>query len=227
MSKLSPVIYIVDDDSSMCRSLARLVDSTGHEARIFASAIEFLKSQDRPSRQPACALLDLHMPELSGLEIQRALADKPTPCPVIFISGDDKLPSAVEAMKQGAVTFLAKPFDDDELLSAIDEALNRHRNTLAAEAGAHILHQRIDQLTARELEVMAWVITGLPNKQIAAALGITEATVKVHRHRVMEKMCAPSLPDLVRFCSGAKFAAAETDSQNTPDVFAVSPTAAQ
>jgi FixJ family two-component response regulator len=205
MSKLTPVVYIVDDDPSMCRSLSRLVCSAGMEPRPFGAAGEFLRSQSQPAHEAACVVLDLHLPGIGGLEIQRELAKSPVPCPVIFVSGDNQLPAAVEAMRHGAVTFLAKPFDDAELLGAIDEALEKHRSLLATQAHRHMVNICIEHLTGREREVMAWVITGALNKQIAAELEITEATVKVHRGRVMEKMNAASLADLVRLCASVAF----------------------
>jgi FixJ family two-component response regulator len=149
------------------------------------------------------------MPGIGGLELQRELAADPSPCPVIFISGDGDIPTTVQAMKQGAVTFLPKPFDQDDLLKAIDEALNRQRELLATTSRVSAVRDRIESLSGREREVMAWVISGALNKQIAGELGIVEQTVKVHRARVMEKMRVVSVADLVRLCDTAGFQSAK------------------
>jgi FixJ family two-component response regulator len=208
MNTNSQTVFIVDDDSSICRSLARLVRSAGLDALTFASAEEFLAGRPEPLRQPACLVLDLQMPGIGGLELQRELAAGPSPYPVIFISGNGDIPVTVLAMKQGAVTFLSKPFNDEDLLESIAEALEKHRGLLAVASQQHTIRGRIDGLTDREAEVMGWVITGALNKQIAAYLGIAEKTVKVHRGRVMEKMHATSVAQLVRLCEAAGFAAA-------------------
>lgn len=178
------------------------------EARAYASAEDFLGAARGAAGQPACLLLDLQMPGLGGLELQRRLAADPAHFPVIFISGQGDIPATVQAMKQGAVTFLTKPFDQDEVLQAIGEAITLHRRQLASVSHVRDLRDRIDALTEREREVMAWVITGALNKQIAGELGIVEQTVKVHRARVMEKMHAVSVAELVRLCDAAGFEAA-------------------
>lgn len=201
-------VFIVDDDSSVLRSLSRLVKQAGYEAQTFSSAEQFLETQHAPLSHPACLVLDLTMPGLGGLELQSRLSSGPRACPVIFISGNGNIPTTVRAMKQGAVTFLSKPFDHDELLAAIAEALEKHRGSLADGAQADSIRQRMDSLTDREQEIMAWVITGAMNKQIAAQLGIVEKTVKVHRARVMEKMRIASVAELVRLCAAADFPAA-------------------
>jgi FixJ family two-component response regulator len=201
MSKPTPTVFIVDDDPSVCRSLSRVVHQAGLEARTFGSAEEFLQAQRKPASQPACLVLDLQMPGLSGLELQRELLTGPAPCPVIFISGNGDIPATVQAMRQGAVTFLSKPFENDELLAAIAEALEKHRKLLESHAQTEAVRERIQQLTEREREVMGCIITGALTKQIAAELGIAEPTVKIHRARVMEKMRAASVAELVRLCA--------------------------
>jgi FixJ family two-component response regulator len=210
MSQLRPTIFIVDDDASVLRSIARVVRQSGYEARTFASAEEFLSSAPLLPPQPACLVVDLTMPGIGGLELQRQLAATPGACPVIFISGNGTIPATVQAMKQGAVTFLSKPFDNEDLLRAIAEAVAQHRKSLSANEELHLIRQRLERLTDREREVMAWVITGALNKQIASQLGIVEKTVKVHRARVLEKMGVNSVAELVRRCAAVGFAAAQT-----------------
>lgn len=200
-----PVVLIVDDDASVCRCLARIVKLAGLEARTYSCAETFLANRPAVTTQPCCLLLDLRMPGLGGLELQRELAADPAPYPVIFISGQGDIPATVQAMRQGAVTFLTKPFDQDDVLQAIREAHDRHREVLAVTSHTEDLRRRIDGMTTREREVMAWVISGALNKQIAGALGIVEQTVKVHRARVMEKMHAVSVAELVRLCDTAGF----------------------
>lgn len=200
-----PAVFIVDDDSSVRRSLSRIVRQAGFEVRGFASAEEFLAARLESAEPPACLVLDLRMPGIGGLELQRELAAGPAPCPVIFISGNGDIPTTVQAMKQGAVTFLSKPFDHDELLQAIDDAVTRQRDLLATTSRVGEVRRRIGLLSGRESEVMAWVISGALNKQIAGELGIVEQTVKVHRARVMEKMQVVSVAELVRLCDLAAF----------------------
>ena len=205
---LAPTVFIVDDEASVCRCLARMARQAGFAERTFSSAEEFLAVRPAAWQHPACLVLDLQMPGIGGLELQRELAAGPAPCPVIFISGNGSIPATVQAMKQGAVTFLPKPFEQEELLQAIREGFERHRTMLDAGSEARILRERIESLTEREREVMAWVISGALNKQIAGELGIVERTVKVHRGRVMEKMHAVSVAQLVRLCEAAGFEAA-------------------
>jgi FixJ family two-component response regulator len=159
-------------------------------------------------------VVDLQMPGLSGLELQRKLSQSHAPCPVVFISGNGDIPSTVQAMRQGAVTFLTKPFDNDDLLRAIVEGLDKHRASLTADRQVNLIRDRMKELTERELEVMAWVITGALNKQIAAELSVVEKTVKVHRARVLEKMQAQSVAELVRQCTLVGFAAAVPASES-------------
>lgn len=210
MKSAAPTVFIVDDDASICRSLARLVRQAGLEGQTFGSAEEFLRAQTTPLNRPACVVVDLHMPGLSGIELQKRLWDSPAACPVIFISGNGDIPSTVQAMRQGAVTFLTKPFDNNDLLRAIEEALKKHHASLVSDHRAGVILSRMKELTERELEVMSWVITGALNKQIAAELNIVEKTVKVHRARVLDKMQAPSVAELVRLCGLVNFAPAKS-----------------
>ena len=209
MSPSPPTVFIVDDDASICRSLARLVRQAGLDGRTYPSAEAFLEAHPAPPSRPACLVVDLQMPGLSGLELQQRLLESHSSCPVVFISGNGDIPSTVRAMRQGAVTFLTKPFDNDDLLRAIGEGLEKHRTSLAAGHQVSGIRERMKLLTDRELEVMSWVITGALNKQIAAELNVVEKTVKVHRARVLEKMQAHSVAELVRLCALVGFAAAE------------------
>lgn len=209
MSSTPPTVFIVDDDASICRSLARLVRQAGLDGRTYPSAEAFLEAHPAPPSRPSCLVVDLQMPGLSGLELQQRLLESHSAFPVIFISGNGDIPSTVRAMRQGAVTFLTKPFDTADLLRAIGEGLEKHRATLAAGQQVSSIRERMKALTDRELEVMSWIITGALNKQVAAELNVVEKTVKVHRARVLEKMQAKSLADLVRLCALVGFAAAE------------------
>ncbi len=208
MLEEEPTVFIVDDDASVLRSLSRLVRQAGYRSQPFSCAADFLVAHPTPPVHPACMVLDLHLPEIDGLELQRKLPSRHGHCPVIFISGDGDIPSTVAAMKQGAVTFLSKPFEPDELLGSIAEALEIHRSQLDADIRRHNVSRCVAELTDREREVMSWVITGALNKQIASHLGIGEKTVKVHRARVMEKMRVSSVAELVRACHAADFPAA-------------------
>ncbi len=204
MSTPADTVYIVDDDPSVRRGLTRLMRSAGLEALAFATAEEFLAAA-AGSRACACAVIDLHMPGVNGLELQRRMDQTGLAVPAVFISGQGDIPSAVEAMQHGAVTFLTKPVDDTDLLESVRRGLERCRRRLAASGAVRQIHARIAELTVREREVMAYVITGTLNKQIAAELGIVEKTVKVHRHHVFGKMQAASVADLVRLCDAAGF----------------------
>ena len=190
------VIAIVDDDPSVREGLSSLIRSAGLKVETFASAQEFLA---RPGTEaPSCLVLDLQLPGLSGLDLQKRMAEVELEIPIVFLTGHGNIPTSVQAMKAGAVEFLTKPFDDEELLQAIHEAVERDRHIRQQNAERRELRDRYESLTAREQEVMRLVVAGLLNKQIAGELNITEFTVKIHRGRVMRKMHADSLADLVR-----------------------------
>jgi len=191
------VVYVVDDDPSVRKALDRLVRSAGHEVRAFSSALEFLTN--RGLETPACLVLDINMPGLNGLELQDHLADKEISLPIIFITGYGTVPDSVKAMKSGAVDFLQKPFSDEELLEAISRALEADRRSRQDQEQLKQLRERLETLTPREREVFRLVASGMLNKQTAFELGTAEKTVKVHRARVMAKMGAQSVADLVRF----------------------------
>jgi FixJ family two-component response regulator len=190
------VIAVVDDDPSVRKGLERLIRSFGFEAETFASAQEFL---DRPRTQaPSCLVLDLQLPGLSGLDLQKQMAEAGLETPIVFLTGHGNIPTSVKAIKAGAVEFLTKPVEEQDFLRAIQEAIERDRRTRGEQAEKRELQRRYESLTAREQEVMVQVISGLLNKQIAGELKITEDTVKFHRGHIMRKMQADSLPDLVR-----------------------------
>ena len=194
MLAVTPIVYVVDDDVSVRESLELLIISEGWRAALFASARDFLAHPREVV--PSCLVLDVHLPELDGLELQQRLADR-VEVPIIFITGHGDVPTSVRAMKAGAVEFLTKPFAADVLLDATRSAIERSRATLELDAGMRIVRDDYGSLTPREREVMALVVTGLLNKQVAGELGISEITVKAHRGQVMRKMQAGSLPDLV------------------------------
>jgi FixJ family two-component response regulator len=196
MSDTPPIVYVVDDDPSVRRVIKRLVESVGLHVELFGSAQEFLQAK-RPDA-PACLVLDIRLPGISGLEFQRELAEADVNIPVVFITGHGDIPMAVRAMKAGAVEFLPKPFRDQDLLDAIQMALDRDRTRRQHEAEVAGLRERFDSLTPREREILPLLISGLLNKQIAAEIGSSEAAVKVHRSQLTRKMGAESLADLVR-----------------------------
>ncbi len=196
MTELASVVFVVDDDPSVRRAIKRLVESAGWHAEIFGSAHEFLQAK-RPD-VPSCLILDIRLRGVSGLDFQRRLVEAGIYVPVIFITAHGDIPMSVQAMKAGAVEFLPKPFRDQDLLDAIQVALKRDRARREQEAGIAVLQQRYGSLTPREREVVAMVVAGMLNKQIAAELGTAENTVKVHRSRAMEKMQAQSLAELVK-----------------------------
>ena len=199
MSDDTPIVFIVDDDISVRESLELLITDAGWRAELFASARDFL---DRPrSPVPSCLVLDVSMPGLNGLELQKRIAGERSDLPIIFITGYGDIPMTVRAMKAGAVEFLTKPFAPSVLLAAIKGALERSRACLDEEAGLQLLRGRHGSLSPREQEVMALVVRGQLNKQVGGELGISEITVKAHRGRVMRKMCARSLPELVNIAS--------------------------
>ena len=195
-SKTTPLVYVVDDDVSVRESLKSLIDSAGWQPETFASAKEFL-CRSKPGAAPSCLVLDVILPDINGLDVQKRVAIDRTGMPVIFISGHADVPMTVQAMKAGAVEFLTKPVRSDALLSAIEQAIERSRATLGHEEEMRTLRHRYESLTPREREVMALVVAGLMNKQVGGELGIREITVKAHRGAMMRKMKAGSLPDLV------------------------------
>jgi FixJ family two-component response regulator len=190
-----PVVYVIDDDPSMRSSIEDLLQSVGLEVHAFASVQEYLEAA-RPST-PACIVLDVRLPGQSGLDFQRQVSGTPMALPIVFITGHGDVPMSVRAMKQGAVEFLTKPFRDQDLLDAIQAALDRDRTRRAGEAALLELRERLACLTPREAEVLRLVVRGLANKQIAGDLGLSEATVKMHRGQVMRKMGAASIVELV------------------------------
>lgn len=201
MKSTGSVVFVVDDDVSVRKSLTRVMTSAGYAVEAFASAREFLTRE--PFVGPACLVLDVRMPGLSGLELQQALAGQSHRMPIIFITGHGDVSMSVKAMKDGAADFLTKPFDISKLLAAVERAVAKDVEDLGAESRTARVLERVKRLSPRETEVFALVVTGMLNKQIAGALGIGEKTVKVHRARVMEKMEAGSVADLVRFADRA------------------------
>lgn len=189
-------VYVVDDDLSVREALSSLIRSVGLPVETFSSAEDFLAVQRPPG--VACLILDIRMPGLNGLELQTRLAQDGISIPIIFITGHGDIPMAVLAMKKGAVEFLSKPFRDDDLLDAIHAALERARASYKDESEVGEIRRRYDSLTAREREVITFMVKGALNKQAAAELGVSEMTVKVHRHNIMQKMGVTRLPDLVR-----------------------------
>jgi FixJ family two-component response regulator len=196
---MTPVVFVVDDDVSVRESLEPLIRFAGWQPETFASAQEFL---DRPRLTvPSCLVLDISLPDLNGLDLQKRIVDR-TDIPIIFITGHGDVPMTVRAMKAGAVEFLTKPFDDEVLLSAIRNAIERSESTLGDEANLRVLREHYASLSPREREVMSLVASGLLNKQVGGELGISHITVKAHRGKVMRKMKADSLADLVNMAAG-------------------------
>jgi len=196
MMEAAPIVFVVDDDLSVRRSTERLIRSAGLEVQTFTSAREFLK-HPRANR-PACLVLDVRMPGLSGIDLQLELKRSGIHLPIIFITGHGDIPMTVQAMKAGAVEFLTKPFRSRSLLDAVRAAIERDRSAHKARSETGELRQRYEQLTPREREVMALVASGQLNKQVAGELSTTERTIKFHRAHIMQKMGAESLADLVR-----------------------------
>jgi FixJ family two-component response regulator len=199
MSDVTPIVFVVDDDVSVRESLELLIRCEGWQPETFASAQEFL---DFPRvLVPNCLVLDVSLPGFNGLDLQSLVAGERTDMPIIFITGHGDVPMTVQAMKAGAVEFLTKPFNDDVLLAAVRAALERSRGALSLEAEMRVLRGRYTSLSQRERQVMALVVSGLLNKQIGGELGISEITVKAHRGKVMQKMKADSLADLVKMAA--------------------------
>jgi RNA polymerase sigma factor (sigma-70 family) len=196
MSEPESIVFVIDDDPSVRRAIERLIGCVGLQVEGFGSAQEFLAG-NRPN-VPSCLVLDMRLPGISGLNLQRQLAKANIHIPIIFITAHGDIPMTVRAMKAGAVEFLTKPFRDQDLLDAIQLALERDRGRCQQEAELAALRERFELLSPREREVVDLVVSGLPNKQIAAHIGTAENTVKVHRSRAMEKMQAQSLADLVK-----------------------------
>ena len=196
VTAIKPTVFVIDDDASVRKSLSRLLRSAGYTIETFSSAQEFLGREH--FNGIGCLLLDVQMPGLTGMDLQEELNRADYHMPIIFITGHGNIPMSVEAMKKGAVDFLTKPFDDKELLQAIEKAIEKDTHARAQYDEALEIHRHIELLTTREKEILRYVITGMLNKQIALKLDIAEKTVKVHRGRIMEKLCVDSVAELVR-----------------------------
>jgi len=196
MSEIQPVVFLVDDDPSIRKSLHRLLTVSGFQVKTFSSAQEFLQT-DRTDT-PGCLILDVRLPGLDGLELQKVLAEQGTAPPIVFITGHGDIPMSVRAMKAGAIDFLSKPFSEESLLNAVELAIEKSRRESALTADIASIRRRLSLLTPREMEVLKYVAAGQINKQIAVEMGVVEKTIKVHRSRVMHKLQAKSIADLVR-----------------------------
>ena len=209
MTIADSIVYIIDDDMSMLKAIGRLLESEDYSVEMFTGAREFLARA--PHTGPSCVILDLNLPGLNGLELQRALAERGLGEQIIFITGGASVPTCVEAMKAGAVDYLSKPFRDEDLLCALAQALTRSSEQWLQSSQRKKVCESLATLTPRELDVLKLVIAGMLNKQIASQLGTTEATIKVHRGRVMEKMEVKSVAELVILAQRAGIAPAATD----------------
>ena len=207
MTNESPTVFVVDDEESVRKALARLLRAAGFNVAAFASPREFLESYD--PHAPGCLILDVAMPGLNGLELQQQLADRGAGLPIIFLTGRADVPMSVQAMKKGALDFLTKPVNDENLLAAVRGAIQRDYADRQARAELGDIKQRLETLTPREREVLVHVVSGKLNKQTAAELGTVEKTIKVHRARVMEKMMVQSVAELVRLAEKAGIRPAE------------------
>ena len=203
MNDSRPIVFVVDDDPAVSVSMKRLIRSLGLEVQTFSSAQDFLRTK-RPDA-PGCLVLDVRLPDLSGLDLQQELAKANVDLPIVFVTGHADIPMSVRAMKAGAVEFLTKPFREQDLLEAIQHAIGQHRTSRQQRAEISELQQRQDLLTPREREVFPLVASGLLNKQIAHQLGASEKTIKIHRSQLMRKMKANSLADLVRMSERLRF----------------------
>ena len=201
MNDANQMVFLIDDEPSVLKALARVIGATGFRTASFSSPQSFLEQYEPAAR--GCMVLDVSMPGFSGLELQQALIQKDCSLPIVFLTGRGDIPTTVRAMKHGAVDFLTKPVDDNDLIAAVDRALDREAKDHVRRSQLAELQMRLSTLTSREQEVLGHVIAGRLNKQIAAVLGTTEKTVKVHRARVMEKMQAQSLAELVRLSGTA------------------------
>ena len=197
----APIVFVVDDDPSVRRSLERLLTTCGYRARTYGSAEDYLA--DDHGTETACLVLDVRLPDIDGLELQEILSKRGHEFPVVFITGHGDIPMSVRAMKGGAIDFLAKPFTEDALLAAIDQALNEHRRRRSIQEEAATIRQKFLSLTPRERQVLERVIAGRLNKQISSDLGIAVRTVKMHRASIMEKLQVRTIPDLVRMTERA------------------------
>jgi FixJ family two-component response regulator len=213
MTEAPPIVFVVDDEPSVRRAIKRLVESEGLRVELFGSAQEFLQGW-RPDA-PSCLVLDISLPGINGLDFQRQLTKTDIRIPIIFITGKGDIPMTVRAMKAGAVEFLTKPFRDQDLLDAIEVALERDRTRRQEESKIAVLRERFDSLTPREQEILPLVVSGRPNKQIAAELGTSEITIKVHRGSIMRKMQAEYLADLVRMAGRLDLPVGQRSSNHT------------
>jgi FixJ family two-component response regulator len=209
MKEHAPIVYLVDDDPSVLKALTRLLVAEGFETRSFASPQKFLSKHDPGI--PGCVILDVAMPEISGLHLQELMTKTGHARPIVFISGNSDIATGVAAMKKGAIDFLTKPFSNESLLTAVKEALRRDRKQRKRSGEVGALKKRLSRLTPREREVLQQVVSGKLNKQVAANLGIVEKTVKVHRARMMKKMGARTLAELVHLTEGFNLAEAKTE----------------